>query len=345
MRRTLSPQPGNASAFRQPGMSGTVRVAEVAPGQGGQRLDRFLADALPDLSRSRIKALILDRHVTRDGAGALDPSQKVKPGERFRVTVPPAAPAKPVAQAMPLEILFEDAHLIVIVKPAGLTVHPAPGNPDKTLVNALIAHCGASLSGIGGVARPGIVHRLDKDTSGVMIVAKTDAAHAALTAQFQSRSIERAYQALVWGAPRPAAGRIEGAIGRSTRDRKKMAVVRRGGKAAATRYRLLKNFAGVASLVECRLETGRTHQIRVHLAHIGHPLVGDPAYGRARHRTAPEFPASVRKIVDEFKRQALHAAVLGFDHPAGGRRLRFEAPIPADFANLLKSLEEIEKAP
>jgi 23S rRNA pseudouridine1911/1915/1917 synthase len=322
-----------------------VRVAEVAPGQGGQRLDRFLADALPDLSRSRIKALILEQHVTRNGVGELDPAQKVKPGERFLVTVPPAAPAKPEAQAIPLEILFEDAHLIVIAKPAGLTVHPAPGNPDKTLVNALLAHCGASLSGIGGVARPGIVHRLDKDTSGVMVVAKTDAAHASLTAQFQSRSIERAYQALVWGVPRPATGRVEGAIGRSPRDRKKMAVLRRGGKAAATRYRLLKNFGGVASLVECRLETGRTHQIRVHMAHLGHPLIGDPTYGRARHRTAPELPASVRKMIDCFRRQALHAAVLGFDHPAGGRRLRFEAPMPADFSNLLNSLEGIEKAP
>jgi 23S rRNA pseudouridine1911/1915/1917 synthase len=195
------------------------------------------------------------------------------------------------------------------------------------------------------VARPGIVHRLDKDTSGVMVVAKTDAAHASLTAQFQSRSIERAYQALVWGVPRPATGRIEGAIGRSTRDRKKMAVLRRGGRAAATRYRVVRAFAKAASLVECRLETGRTHQIRVHMAHLGHPLLGDPVYGRARHRTAPEFPDSVRRIVDGFRRQALHAAVLGFEHPEGSRKLRFEAPLPQDFSNLLNSLEEIEKAP
>jgi 23S rRNA pseudouridine1911/1915/1917 synthase len=345
MRRTLSRGPGNAFAFRQPGMSGELRVAEVRPGQGGERLDRFLAAALPDLSRSRIKALILERHVTLNGAGGLDPSRKVKPGERFHVTVPPAAPAVPLGQAMPLEILFEDANLIVIVKPAGLTVHPAPGNPDKTLVNALIAHCGASLSGIGGVARPGIVHRLDKETSGVMVVAKTDAAHAALTAQFQGRTIERVYQALVWGVPRPARERIEGAIGRSPRDRKKMAVVARGGKAAATRYRTMRAFGRAAALVECRLETGRTHQIRVHMAHIGHPLIGDHTYGRARHRTATDLPAAVRRMLDGFRRQALHAAVLGFDHPADGRRLRFEAPMPSDFANLLKSLEEIEKAP
>jgi 23S rRNA pseudouridine1911/1915/1917 synthase len=289
--------------------------------------------------------LILEGRVASAGAVISEPSRRVKPGERFDVVVPPALPAKPQAQHIPLEILFEDAHLIVIVKPAGLTVHPAPGNPDKTLVNALIAHCGASLSGIGGVARPGIVHRLDKDTSGVMVVAKNDAAHAALTAQFQSRSIERLYQALVWGVPRPATGRVEGAIGRSPRDRKKMAVLRRGGKAAATRYRVLRSFAKTASLLECRLETGRTHQIRVHMAHLGHALVGDQVYGRARQRGAPELPPAVRRTIDGFRRQALHAAVLGFDHPASGGRVRFETPLPEDFSNLLKSLEGIEKGP
>ncbi len=322
---------------------------EAGADDSGRRVDQLLAAALPALSRSRLKALILEGRVVCAGAVISEPSRRVKPGERFDVMVPPAAPAIPEAQAIPLEILHEDAHLIVIVKPAGLTVHPAPGNPDKTLVNALIAHCGASLSGIGGVARPGIVHRLDKDTSGVMVVAKTDAAHQSLTAQFQGRTIERAYVALVWGVPRPASGRIAGAIGRSARDRKKMAVVARGGKAAATRYRTLRSFGAgtraAASLVECRLETGRTHQIRVHMAHIGHPLVGDPVYGRARHRAAPDFPPAMRRMLDGFRRQALHAAVLGFDHPADGRRLRFEAPIPVDFANLLNSLEEIEKAP
>ena len=318
---------------------------EAGAGDGGRRLDQLLAAALPALSRSRLKALILEGRVACGGAVISEPSRRVKPGERFLVVVPPAAPAVPQAQAIPLEILHEDAQLVVIVKPAGLTVHPAPGNPDQTLVNALIAHCGASLSGIGGVARPGIVHRLDKDTSGVMVVAKTDAAHASLTAQFRGRTIERVYQALVWGVPRPASGRIEGAIGRSPRDRKKMAVVGRGGKAAATRYRTLRSFGRAAALLECRLETGRTHQIRVHMAHLGHPLLGDPTYGRARHRTAPELPAAPRRMLDGFRRQALHAAVLGFGHPADGRRLRFEAPLPVDFANLLKSLEEIEKAP
>jgi len=317
--------------------------------EAGRRLDRVLAAALPELSRSRLKALILEGRVAVAGAGAgaviSEPSRRVKPGERFDVTVPAPTPAVPAAQAMPLEILFEDDHLIVIVKPAGLTVHPAAGNPDRTLVNALIAHCGASLSGIGGVARPGIVHRLDKDTSGVMVAAKTDRAHAALSQQFARHTIERAYLALVRGVPRPAAGRIEGTIGRSTRDRKKMAVVTRGGKAAATRYRVLRRYAAAASLVECRLETGRTHQIRVHMAHAGHPVLGDPVYGRARHRGAAEFPPSVRKVVEAFRRQALHAAVLGFDHPATGRRVRFEAPVPADFSSLINSLERIGKAP
>jgi len=320
-------------------------IVEAGAADGGRRLDQLLAAALPALSRSRLKALILEGRVASAGAVISEPSRRVKPGERFDVAVPPAAPAAPRAQAIPLEILFEDEALIVIAKPAGLTVHPAPGNPDKTLVNALLAHCGASLSGIGGVARPGIVHRLDKDTSGVMVAAKTDAAHASLTAQFQSRSIERVYQALVWGTPRPATGRIEGAIGRSPRDRKKMAVLRRGGKAAATRYRVVKTFGTAAALVECRLETGRTHQVRVHLAHNNHPLVGDPLYGRARHRGAAEFPPSARKMLEAFRRQALHAAVLGFDHPTSGARLRFEAPLPSDFSNLLNSLEKIEKAP
>jgi 23S rRNA pseudouridine1911/1915/1917 synthase len=333
------------------GSEARARRYSVTAGAGdaGRRVDQVLAAALPALSRSRLKALILEGRVTVAGAGGGavidEPSRRVKPGERFEVAVPPAQPAAPRAQPMPLEILFEDAQVIVIVKPAGLTVHPAPGNPDRTLVNALIAHCGASLSGIGGVARPGIVHRLDKDTSGVMVAAKTDLAHAALARQFARRTIERSYLALVWGVPRPAAGRIEGAIGRSPRDRKKMAVVRRGGKAAATRYRVLRRFGRAASLVECRLETGRTHQIRVHLAHAGHPLLCDPVYGRARHRGMAEIPPEVRRVIEAVRRQALHAAVLGFDHPADGRRLRFEAPVPADFASLLNSLERLEKAP
>jgi 23S rRNA pseudouridine1911/1915/1917 synthase len=321
----------------------------AGPEDAGRRLDQVLAASLPRLSRSRLKALILDGGVACAGMLLSEPSRRVKPGERFEVVVPPVAPAVPEAQPIPLDVLYEDADLVVIVKPAGLTVHPAPGNPDRTLVNALIAHCGGSLSGIGGVARPGIVHRLDKDTSGVMVVAKTDTAHAGLAAQFAAHTIERAYLSLVRGAPRGAAGRIEGAIGRSPHDRKKMAVVTRGGKAAVTHYRVLRRFGpgpqAAASLVECRLETGRTHQIRVHMAHIGHPVLGDPAYGRMRHRGPPDRAAALRKIGDAFGRQALHAAVLGFVHPGTGARLRFEAAPPADFSNLVRQLEEVEKAP
>ncbi|MCW5773176.1 MAG: RluA family pseudouridine synthase [Rhodospirillaceae bacterium] len=318
---------------------------------GGRRLDQFLAAALPEISRSRLKALILEGRVACAGLVISEPSRRVKPGERFAVTVPQVAPAEPEAQAIPLAILYEDDDLVVVVKPPGLTVHPAPGNPDRTLVNALLAHCGRSLSGIGGVARPGIVHRLDKDTSGVMVVAKTDLAHAGLARQFADHSIERAYLAVLRGVPRAAQGRVEGAIGRHPRDRKKMAVVTRGGKHAVTHYRVLRRFGVVACLVECRLETGRTHQIRVHMAQLGHPVLGDPVYGRGRlpsgpgAKPAPETAAALRKINDGFGRQALHAAVLGFVHPRSGAKLRFEAPPPEDFSHLLKDLEGVEKAP
>jgi len=317
-------------------------VVTAGADDGGRRMDHVLAAALPDYSRSRLQALIREGRVSSGGTVISEPSRRVKPGDRFELDVPPTAPAIPEAQAMPLEILHEDAHLIVFVKPAGLAVHPAPGNPDRTLVNALIAHCGSSLSGIGGVARPGIVHRLDKDTSGVMVAAKNDAAHAALAAQFAKHTIERVYLALVRGVPRPAAGRIVGAIGRNPHDRKKMAVVTRGGKAAVTHYRVRRSFGAAASLVECRLETGRTHQIRVHMAHIGHPVIGDPAYtGRARPRGKAALAPSLRDMFGAFGRQALHAAVLGFTHPATGEHRRFEAPPPADFAALERGLAAV----
>ncbi len=313
----------------------------------GARLDRLLAAALPSLSRSRIKALIKDGRVTRAGAVLTEPSMRVKPGERFELAVPAPKPPVPIAERMPLDILYEDAHLIVVNKPAGLVVHPAAGNPGQTLVNALLAHCGGSLSGIGGVARPGIVHRLDKETSGVLVAAKTDLAHAGLARQFAARSIERRYQAIVDGVPAPTQGRIEGAIGRSRADRKKMAVVGRGGKPAVTHYRVLRRFGPVASLLECRLETGRTHQIRVHLAHIGHPLVGDGTYRRRRKYKCGEraIPHLAAKALESFGRQALHAGVLGFDHPATHLAMRFESPAPGDFRALLHSLELIQKMP
>jgi 23S rRNA pseudouridine1911/1915/1917 synthase len=319
--------------------------AAAGAADAGARLDAFLARALPSLSRSRLKRLIAEGWVSLAGAALRDPAAKVKPGQIFAVAVPESAEAAPRAQAIPLAILYEDAHLIVIDKPAGLVVHPAAGNPDRTLVNALLAHCGDSLSGIGGVRRPGIVHRLDKDTSGLIVVAKTDAAHASLARQFEERSVERAYRAAVWGAPRPPAGEIAGAIGRSPRNRTKMAVVQRGGKAALTRYRVVARYGPrerpVASLLECRLATGRTHQIRVHLAAIGHPLLGDAVYGRLTPARRAALPPPARAALSQLNRQALDAYMLGFEHPASRERLRFEKTCPRDFKELIRSLEKL----
>jgi 23S rRNA pseudouridine1911/1915/1917 synthase len=302
----------------------------------GERLDRALAQALaaqhPEITRSRVKSLIGEGAVTLAGAAVREPSRRVKPGESYALAVPPVIAATPQAQAIALTILAEDDQIIVIDKPAGLVVHPAPGNPDRTLVNALIAHCGASLTGVGGVGRPGIVHRLDKDTSGLMVVAKTDLAHQSLTKQFAGRSVERVYAAIVRGVP-PVAGVIDRPIGRSRTDRKKMAVVA-GGRPALTRYKVIKVLAnGAASLIECRLATGRTHQIRVHLAAIGHPLLGDPNYGgRPRGDAVAAFGA-------QLGRQALDAFVLGFDHPKTGERRRYTKSYSLDFKVLIDRLE------
>jgi len=322
-----------------------AEICTVPPAEAGARLDRFLAGALTAtdaaLSRSRIKALLQDGMVSKDGATITDPSHRVKPGERYRIALPAPEDATAKPQAIALAVVYEDADLLVIDKPPGLVVHPGPGQPDKTLVNALLAHCGASLSGIGGVKRPGIVHRLDKDTSGLIVVAKNDETHHALAAQFAGRTIDRAYLAVVWGVPAPAAGRIEGNIGRHPQQRKKMAVVGAGrGKPAATRYRVLKRFGGdAASLVECRLETGRTHQIRVHMAHIGHPLIGDPVYGRRTPARTKSLAAGTLDAVRAFSRQALHARLIGFDHPKTGERLKFESDPPHDMRELVRSLE------
>ncbi|HEY5208909.1 MAG TPA: RluA family pseudouridine synthase [Stellaceae bacterium] len=299
----------------------TVIVDDAAT---GERLDRFLARALAPLSRTQIKRLIEGGQVAVAGAAATDPAAKTRAGQSFSITLPEPVPDRPVAQAMALVIPYEDAHLLVVDKPAGLVVHPAPGNPDRTLVNALIAHCGDALAGIGGVKRPGIVHRLDKDTSGLMVVAKTELAHHALSADFAARRIERAYRAIVWGVP-PAEGEIAGAIGRNPHDRKRMAMVARGGKQALTRYRRLAAYGTEAALLECRLATGRTHQIRVHLAALGYPLIGDPVYGRKR----------AKKLL---ARQALHAWLLGFRHPASGETLRFTSDMPEDMRDLIAKL-------
>src|SRR6266852_6012978 len=324
----------------------TARAIRVGENDDGGRLDRVLALQFPELSRTRLKHLIQAGHVTQHGQALRDPSRRVKYDQNFVVILPQPEDAAPEAQPIALDIRFEDAHLIVLDKPAGLVVHPAAGNRDGTLVNALLAHCGSSLAGIGGVARPGIVHRLDKDTSGLLVAAKNERAMRSLAKQFAAHAVERAYNAIVWSAPRAGEGLVEGNLGRNPFDRKRMAVLRGQGKPARTRYRVLETFPPTgqdeekpfASLVECRLETGRTHQIRVHLAHIGYPLIGDATYGRIRQ--APRAKTPEQTIAYDaavcFPRQALHAGVLGFFHPTRQAKLRFESPWPADFADLVK---------
>jgi 23S rRNA pseudouridine1911/1915/1917 synthase len=313
----------------------------AGPEAAGIRLDRFLTDAIGTLSRSRVKALIEEGHAAADGAAGLDPADMVRPGVRYTVDTPQPRAATPQPQTIALQILYEDSDLIVLDKPAGLVVHPAPGNEDGTLVNALLAHCGDDLTGIGGERRPGIVHRLDKDTSGVMVIAKSQTAMLGLAAAFASRDLERSYLALCWGLPAPAKGDIEGAIGRDPRDRKRMALVNRGGKAALTHYRVLNNWAATVSLIECRLATGRTHQIRVHLSSRGYPIVGDPVYLRRVPAVARTLPEPQRGHLLDFPRQALHAATLGFRHPRSGVELRFTTPPPADFASLVETLDAL----
>jgi len=301
-----------------------VHDVTIPPDLAGQRLDKALAELLPDLSRARLQALLAKGRVSAGGTVVTEGKRKVKGGETFAVDVPDAVPPAPRAQAMDLAVVYEDGQLIVIDKPKGLVVHPAAGNAEGTLVNALIAHCGASLSGIGGVARPGIVHRLDKDTSGLLVAAKTDLAHRGLSAQFQDHSIDRAYRAVVWGVPRPREGVIEGNIGRDPRNRKKMAVRPGGGKPAKTFYKVLEPFRDLAALVECRLATGRTHQIRVHMSHLGNPVVGDPLYGGRRNR-GHSLPSGQKAHLPGFNTQALHACILGFTHPSTGDRKIFES--------------------
>jgi 23S rRNA pseudouridine1911/1915/1917 synthase len=285
--------------------------------------------------RSRVKTLIEAGFASRDGVAFTQPADPVRAGARYELAPPDPVSAVPLPEKIPFDILFEDQHVLVLDKPAGLVVHPAPGNLEGTLVNALLAHCGDTLPGIGGERRPGIVHRLDRDTSGVMVVAKTEQALATLSAAFAARDIERAYRALVWGVPVPVAGSIEGAIGRDPRDRKRMALVSRGGKAALTHYATQSVFHASVSLLECRLATGRTHQIRVHLSSQGYPVVGDPVYLRRIPAASRGAPEPVRGACLDFPRQALHAATLGFRHPATGAALRFETPLPDDFRALL----------
>jgi len=307
----------------------------------GQRLDKTLAGHIADMSRARLQALIAEGQVTADGQPMADASRKVKAGEVFVVVIPPPVAALPQAQDIALDIAYEDDDLIVINKPADMVVHPAAGNLDGTLVNALLAHCDGGLSGIGGVKRPGIVHRLDKETSGLMVAAKHDRAHQGLSAQLSSRTLKRVYQAVVWAVPAPTQGRIETQIGRSKTNRKKMAVLDSGGKEAITEYKVLENFGLLASLVECRLQTGRTHQIRVHMAHIGHPLVGDPVYGKsspAKFLRQHKADEDVAAAMNNFPRQALHAAQLEFIHPISENRISLRADLPPDMQGLLQCL-------
>lgn len=315
----------------------------ISEADAGLRLDKFLSQKMPELSRSRVQSLLEQGCVTCGSATISDASAKTKINQEYSLKIPEAIPSHILPQAMDLDIIFEDEHLLVINKPAGLTVHPAPGNHDNTLVNALLAHCGDSLSGIGGVARPGIVHRIDKDTSGLLVVAKHDTAHNFLSAQLADHTLGRTYNAIVWGAPFPPNGTITGNIGRSPTNRQKMAVVKTGGKPAVTHYKTLQNFS-IATLVECNLETGRTHQIRVHLTKIGNPLIGDPAYGqstqsRLNQNIYKHLPAETRSALLTFNRQALHARELRLIHPHSKKEMKFSCPLPQDMLDLLEILD------
>ena len=307
----------------------------------GNRLDKFLGDSFVEHSRSRIKSLILAGYVVNGDLKITNPSYRVKPGEYYEIIIPAVKPAIPVGQKIDLNIVYEDDDLIIIDKPSGFVVHPAAGNRDNTLVNALISHCGNSLSGISGEMRPGIVHRLDKDTSGLIVAAKNDRAHRGLAQQFADHTINRAYKAVVWGKPAHKSGIIEGNIARNPRNRKKMAIVNRGGKHAITHYRVEKNIESkgqlCASYIECRLETGRTHQIRVHLTSIGNPIIGDPLYGskdatKLRNKVSANFDEAVNVL----NGQALHAYLLGFVHPINGKKILFRSAVPSEIEALLK---------
>lgn len=332
-----------------PAMAPRGGVATVVAELSGERVDAVLARALPALSRSRIQGLIGAGMAQVDGAPLTAASTKSRAGAVYTLRLPPPEPAAPQPEAIPLSIVYEDSALIVVDKAAGMAMHPAPGAMRGTLVHALLAHCGDTLSGIGGVARPGVVHRIDKDTTGLVVVAKHDAAHAGLAAQFAKHSIERAYFAVTRGAPQPRSAVIDTHLARSPDDRRKQAVCASPahGKRAITHYWTIETFGQIegqavgraaAAFVECRLHTGRTHQIRAHMAHIGCPLIGDPLYGKQRAFKAARASDALRAQVEMFSRQALHAAVLGFVHPETGAPLRFESPLPPDMAELLRAL-------
>lgn len=334
--------------------TGEVREA-IAPADAGDRVDAWLGKLWPDLSRSRVQGLIGAGKLSVDGAPVTHAKNKPRVGGRYELILPPPVPAAPQPEDLPINVVFEDAHLIIVDKASGMAMHPAPGSMRGTLVNALLAHCGDSLSGIGGVARPGIVHRIDKDTTGLVVVAKHDAAHTGLAKLFAKHDLERVYYAVTRGAPKERVGTIENRLVRSSEDRRKYVVVRdpksEAGKHAITQYWTIESFgqqpetsAGhpAAALLECRLHTGRTHQIRAHLAHLGCPLIGDPLYGKQRaFKAEGPHAAEAAEAVAAFPRQALHAAVLGFVHPITGEELRFESELPADMAALLITLRKL----
>ncbi|MBF0371494.1 MAG: RluA family pseudouridine synthase [Magnetococcales bacterium] len=318
------------------------RHLTLLPEAQGERLDKALAQAAGDLSRTAIQRLLKEGAISHEGQIVTNPREKVAGGEAYLLLIPDPTPIEAQPEAIPLDILHEDDHLVVVNKPAGLVVHPSPGTPNGTLVNALLHHClgpGGGLSGIGGAIRPGIVHRLDKDTSGVLVVAKNDITHQGLAEQFQAHTASRHYLAVIKGVPRGGGGELSAPIGRHPKHRQRQAVTPRG-REAITHYQTLEHLPPF-TLVQCRLETGRTHQIRVHMAHLGHPLLGDPLY--ARPFNAPgHWPDWIRQVVSGFKRQALHAASLGFLHPVTGEKHLFEIPPPEDFQNLLKALRSLE---
>ncbi len=306
-----------------------------------ERLDRQLARLLPELSRSRVQALIAQGHLRVGNAVFTEPAATLPVGTAISLHVPQAALSAILPENIPLDIVYEDEHLLVVNKAAGMSVHPAPGHYSGTLVNALLAHCGASLSGIGGIARPGIVHRIDKDTTGLLVVAKNDEAHQDLSAQLAARTLKRQYLAFTWGVPSITEGLIDAPMGRHRIRRQEMAV-NPSGKEARTQYTVLESYGKLASLMECRLQTGRTHQIRVHMKHLGHALLGDKTYGRATPANAAE---ELKKAVETFNRQALHAYRLTLRHPANGKLLRCEAPLPADMALLHAALRGLSAPP
>jgi len=350
--KTLRPGNGASAAGVSPGSSlfSAMPATPSSPSLTAQataagRLDRALAEAFPDVSRARFQSLIAEGQVTVEGQVVRAARHRLKGGERLAVVLPEARPAAPAAEAIDLAIVYEDDDLIVIDKPAGLVVHPGAGHDSGTLVNALLAHCGASLSGIGGVKRPGIVHRLDKETSGLLVVAKNDAAHHGLSQQFAAHGrdgrLERAYLAVVWGRPERRKGTIAASLARKPTNRQKIAVSHSAAaREAITHYEVKESFGTppVASLVECRLETGRTHQIRVHFAHIGHPLLGDPTYGSGFKASLAKLPEAARMALQALNRQALHAAVLGFEHPRTGMPMHFESPLPEALSGLVAAL-------